>query len=109
MKYLNQFLKFEWKPFADGKRFMCIGIREWKNHETKEHLGTKVDAVIMQDMTDYGKDGNNLYEKITFKICCDIDVPMNVEIIPKGVDATVYGDYRNQLSCMVEKIEVITK
>lgn len=110
MKYLNQFLKFAWNTFADGKRFLCIGTRKWLHHETKEVLGTKVDAVVMQDKTNYGdKEGNNLYEKICFKVPYEIDVPMNVEIIPKGVEASVYGDFRNLLACTAEDIEIISK
>lgn len=109
MKFLNQYLKFAWKPFADGKRFMCIGIREWKNHDTGEILGTKVDSIITNDKTNYGKEGSNLYEKITFKVPFKVDIPVNAEIVPKGVEATVYGEYRNQLSCTAEEIEVVSK
>lgn len=108
MKFLNQYLKFAWKPFADGKRFMCIGTREWIAHSTKEHLGTLVDSVIVQDRTDYGREGSNLYEKVTFKVAKDIEIPMNVEIVPKNVVAVVYGEYRNQLSCTAEEIEVVS-
>ena len=109
MKFLTMYLKFAWESFSEGKRFMCIGTREWKEHDTKNHLGTLVDSVIMQDKTDYGKEGSNIYEKLTFKVAKDVDVPMNAEIIPKNVEAVVYGDFRNQLSCTAEDIEIVTK
>lgn len=109
MKYLNQYLKFMWEPFVKGKRFTCIGNREWKDRSTQAHLGTIVDAVISQDVTNYGKEGNNLYEKISFKVAKDITIPVDVEIIPKNVEAVIYGEFRNQLSCTAENIEVVSK
>ena len=113
MKKLNQFTFFDWNSFAKGKKFVSIGCKEWKNYDTGEHLGTKIDAVIAVDQTSYGNQANeivtNLYEKLTFKVPKDIAVPLNVEIQPKGVVATVYGDYRNLLSCMAEDIIVADK
>ncbi len=113
MKKLNMFTTFDWNSFAKGKRFVSIGKSEWKNFDTGEHLGTKIEAVIAKDDTDYGNQNGevvtNLYEKLTFKVPQDIDVPLNVEIHPKNVVATVYGDYRNQLSCTAESIEFSVK
>lgn len=108
MRHLSQYQKFMWDAFVKGKRFMCIGNREWKDRDSRAHLGTIVDAVIMQDATDYGgKEGNNLYEKLSFKVSKDIAIPMNVEIVPKNVEAVVYGEFRNQLSCTAENIDVV--
>lgn len=102
------FTTFDWNAFAKGKRFLAIGKSEWKDFDTGEHLGTKIEAVIAADNTNYGNQNGetvtNLYEKVTFKLRKDIDVPLNVEISPKGVTAIVYGDYRNQLSCTAEDI-----
>lgn len=113
MKFLNKFLDFSWMDFEKEKRFLSIGIREWIDFDTKEHLGTKIDAVITKDSTDYGlKDGevaSNIYEKLTFKVPKDIDVAMNVEIKPKNVKASVYGEYRNQLSIIAEDVVVVGK
>ena len=108
MKNLGQFIKFDWNAFCESKRFMATGQRPWLSRDTKEPLGTLVDTVIVADKTVYQKEGNNLYEKVTFKLGKKIDnIPMNAEIIPKNVVAVVYGDYRNQLSCTAEDIEVI--
>ncbi|MEL7657144.1 MAG: hypothetical protein AAGU75_14705 [Bacillota bacterium] len=113
MKFLNQFLKFDWASFAKDKRFLTVGIREWNNFETKEHLGTRVDTIICRDNTNYnvreGEIGSNIYEKITFKVPKDIDIPMNVEIQPNNVDAIVYGDHRNQLSVTAGDVVVMSK
>ena len=111
MKGLNQFVAFNWDKFAEGKTFVATGISEYKDFETKQHLGTKVDAVIAEDRTIYQcKDGqmfSNRFEKITLKVVKDVNVPMDAQIIPKGVTATVYGDYRNQLSVKCEDIEIV--
>lgn len=109
MKFLNQYLKFQWEPFAEGKRFMCIGIRKWEQNENV--MGTLVDTVIVQDKTNYGKEGSNIYEKLTFKVPHVVEIPANVEVIPHNVEAKVWGhgEFKNQLSCKADSIEVITK
>ena len=113
MKKLSTFTHFDVKAFFEGKRFMSIGQQEWKDFNTNNVLGTKVEAVIVQDKTDYGlQDGevaSNLYEKLTFKVPKVITIPLNVEIRPKNAEATVYGEYRNQLSVIAEDIEIISK
>ena len=113
MKKLNMFTYFDFDAFANGKRFMSIGIQPWKNFDSGEVEGTKIEAVIVQDKTDYGnKEGevtSNLYEKLTFKVPKEISIPMNVEIRPVNAEATVYGEYRNQLSVIAENLEVVGK
>ena len=111
MKFLNMFLKFNWSAFAKGKRFMCIGCKDWTDYKSGEYLGTKIEAVIMQDDTNYGKeDGeSNIFEKVTFKVSKDLDIPLNSEIVPKSVEAKVYGEYRNLISCTAEDIEVVER
>lgn len=107
MKKLNHFTVFNWPAFSKGKRFACTGCSEWRSFDTGAHLGTKVEAAIVEDLTDYGEDSGsvtNLFEKLTFKVGRDISVPIGVEIQPKNVQATVYGDFRNQLSCVAEDI-----
>ncbi len=113
MKKLNQFTTFDWNAFAKGKAFLATGKSEWKNFDTGEHLGTKIEAVIARDETEYdthdGETVTNLYEKLTFKVRKDMDVPVNTQIQPKGVVASVYGDYRNQLSCTADDILIVNK
>lgn len=113
LKKLSRFQYFDFVGFAKGKRFMSVGQHEWKDFNTGDILGTKVEAAIVQDKTDYGvNDGeviSNMYEKLTFKVPMNIDIPMNVEIYPVNAQATVYGDHRNQLSITAENIEVISK
>lgn len=113
MKKLGMFTFFDFEAFAKGKSFVSTGIQPWKVFESGEVIGTKVEAVIARDKTNYNcKEGeviSNLYEKVTFKLPMEIDIPINVEIRPINAEATVYGDYRNQLSITAESIEVVSK
>ena len=110
MKKLNMFNHFNYDGFAKEKRFICINQQEWKDYETKNLLGTKLELVIAQDKTDYGEEGvSNLYEKFVVKIPKVINVPVNTEIRLKNPEAKVYGEFHNQLSVVAEDIEVIGK
>ena len=110
MKGLNQFVAFDWDRFADGKVFVVTNVSEYTDFETKNHLGTKVEAVIAVDRTPYsfkdGKHFSNLYEKVTFKVAKDVNVPLEAKVQPKGVTATIYGEYRNMLSVKCQDIAV---
>lgn len=113
MKKLSMFLSFNFNEFARNKTFICISTSPWKDFESGEILGTKVETVIAKDETNYNvKDGEtvtNLYEKLVFKVNKNIDIPINAVIQPKGVQASVFGEYRNQLSCTAEDIVIVSK
>ena len=110
MKKLNIFNHFDYDEFAKEKKFICISQQEWKDFETKNLLGTKLELVIVQDKTDYGEEGiNNLYEKFYVKVPQVLNVPVNAEVKLKNVEATVYGEFRNQLSVIAEFVEVVGK
>ena len=104
---------FDYESFAKGKRLLSVSQQPWKDFKTSEVLGSKIEAVIAQDKTDYGlKDGevvSNLYEKLVFQIPMEIQIPVIVEIRPKNPVAIVYGEYQNQLSITAEDIEVLSK
>ena len=113
MKGLTQFQRFDFTAFAEGKTFVVTGIGEYSDFESKQHLGTKVECVIAVDKTPYVfKDGQtftNRYEKITFKVCKDVDIPLESKVMPKGdVIAKIYGEFRNQLSVVCDDIAVAT-
>lgn len=112
LKKLNQFLKFDYARFHNGKILQVIGLSEWKEYKTEKHLGVKIETVITKDATEYiqkeGEKVSNLYEKLIFKCPKDIKVPLNAIIEPINPVATVYGDFRNQLSIVVDDIRVIT-
>lgn len=112
MRGLNQFTDFNFEGFCQGKRFITTGSKELIDYETRRHLGTVVTVVITEDNTVYkpGKDGrviSNLYEKMNWKIEKDVNIPVGVQVVPVGGEATVYGEYRNQLSVRVTDIKVV--
>lgn len=111
MKFLNQFEKFNWDGFVDGKTLMCIGTSPWTDRDTGALVGTKVECVIMEDKTDYqrkeGDTTSNRFEKLTVKVAKPVVVASNVMVKPTGVVATIYGDYRNQLSVKAADIEIL--
>ncbi len=113
MKKLNNFLYFDFEEFIKDKRLMTIGQQPWKDFTTGNVIGTKVEVVIASDKTNYqNKEGevvNNLYEKLIIKVPSNVDIAMNTEIIPINAIATVYGDYRNQLSIVAEEIKIVVK
>lgn len=112
MKYLSQFVKFDWSAFAQGKQFLVTGCSQWVDRNSDELLGTRVEVAIVKDSTHYqhreGESGSNLFEKLIFKVSKEISVPENSLVIPAGeILCTVYGEYRNQLSVKVEDIKVL--
>lgn len=113
MKNLNQFMLFDWKTFSDGKRFRVTGTSEWKDYDSGNHLGTKVEVAIVEDRTQYKPDKNgnvqtNSYEKFPVKVAKNVSVPVGAFVALDGVTATVYGEYRNQLSVKAQDIHVLT-
>lgn len=113
LKKLSQFERFDAEGFFANLSLGAIGKSEWKDFETGEHKGTKIEVVITGDKHDYksanGETISNIYEKLTVKVPKDIDIPMNSHVRLVNVYATVYGQYRNQLSITADDIEVIKK
>ncbi len=114
LKKLNKFSYFDIDEFLEKKKLLTVGVSEWKDFDTQNVLGTKVEVVIAADKTDYGNAGgeivSNLYEKLTVKIPAKLNnVPMNAEVRLVNPEAIVYGEYRNQLSITADNIEVVGK
>lgn len=100
------------EAFSKDKVFMTTACREWKDFDTGSHLGTVVDVVIIKDDTPYKQKNNetvtNLYEKVSFKVTKDITIPVKSNIIPVNSTATIFGQYRNQLSIKCDDIKIIS-
>lgn len=108
LKKLGNFLHFDWNSFSNEKRFLCLGVKEWKDYKTGKELGIKLECVIAKDETDYGEaDVSNIYEKLLIKVTKKMDIPLNTEIKIIGANAKVYGDYNNMLSIVAEDIQVV--
>lgn len=113
LKKLSQFESFDAQGFFSNLNLGSVGTSEWKDFDTGAHKGTKVEVVIIGDKHVYNLTGgaqiSNVYEKLTVKVPKDIDVPMNAHVRLVNPNATVYGQYRNQLSVTADDIEVIKK
>lgn len=108
MKNLGQFIMFKFMEFAKGKKFMVTEVTPWQDYNTKQVLGSAITVVIIEDNTEYGKQGNNMYEKFKIKVRKQVNPSVNSLIMPTGeVEATVYGDYRNMLSVTCDDIRII--
>lgn len=113
LKKLSQFESFDIEKFLKGLELGTVGKSEWRDFETGERKGTKVETVIIDDKNKYklaeGEVVSNMYEKLMVKIPRNIDIPMNARVRLINPHATVYGQYRNQLSITADDIEVISK
>lgn len=114
MRNLNVFRVFRANDFLKGKELTCIQSGPLKDYKTKDVIGTRVEAVITRDDTDYGmKDGkprpNNQYEKLVIKVKkMDLDIPQGTIITLAGeVTGVVYGDYQEKLSITADDVKAV--
>lgn len=111
MNHLKQFQFFDFERFSEKKAFLVTGRRVWKDKDTGATLGTCVDTVIIKDETPYEqKDGEyktNRFKELTFKVRKNISIPENTYVKPINAVATIWGDYRNQLSVKCDDIQIL--
>lgn len=67
--------------------------------------------MILHDHTKYrDRDGervSNRFEKLVFKVPRVIDIPVDAQVIPVDVVATVYGEFQNQLAVKCARIDEV--
>lgn len=118
LKGLSKFQKFDGERFFTGKQFLFTKLEEWNEGTDAEHMrtvGTKVTGVILIDETEYGKDikGINQGESITVKVRKPVSAFNNWQVfqtrfVVNEIDkATIWGDFRNQLSIKVPTLQVV--
>ena len=111
LKKLNQFNYFDAEGFFSKLVLIAEGKSVWKEYGSDIVKGTKVEVVIASDKHNYnssnGEVVNNMYEKLTIKVPKNIDVPMNAKVRVINPEASIYGEYRNQLSVVAEDSEVL--
>lgn len=108
-KKLNDFVHFDFEKFWNGKVGKCTGCSTWSDFNTKEVLGTRVEITIVKDDTPYKqKDGEqvtNMFKTLVVKVprtSVNVKVGDNVHIV--NPVATVYGQYRNELSVKADNV-----
>jgi len=111
LKGLTYFQHFNVSEFLKGKRLAYVKSMPWKDGDTD--AGSKVVVQIVEDQTVYGQPGvDNFGEQLTVKVRGVAPSafaqlrPLSTEVVIKDVErATVYGDFRNNLS-IIGKIAV---
>ena len=61
MKRLKDFLTFNFDEFMKGKIIVVAGVSEYKDFNTKAHLGTQVEVAIVEDKTNLLDDTFNFF------------------------------------------------
>lgn len=112
MKGLNSFTSFDHEGFLRDKKLAVVGVKPWLDFDTKQLLGTAVETVIVSDKTPYrtrdGEKITNRFEKLVIKVRkSNLSVELEALVKPAGeVQATIYGDFRNQLSIKCSELAV---
>ena len=113
LKKLNQFNYFDAEGFFSKLKLITVGSTVWKEYGSNVVKGPKLEVVIARDKhrsnSNEGEVVNNMYEKLTVKLPKEMDVPMNVEVKLINPEASIYGEYRNQLSIVAEDVQVVSK
>lgn len=116
MKSLTQFQKFDIDGFLKGKLLFFVSEAEYEKYENGSPVGReglKAELIIMKDETEYkdGKTGDNLYEKLIVKVPTaksTLGLALNQPVrLVNVLKASLYGDYRNQLSITAENVIAI--
>lgn len=109
MKGLSSFLAFDTERFFADKKLVLVKTEQWANRNEEgavtEILGTKATLMIVEEKTDYGRDISNFGAQFVVKVpdmapsAFSKLTPLSSEVVIKDVEkASVYGDYRNELS-----------
>lgn len=118
IKNVRQFEDFKINEFLEQKRLLVTGSKPWNEYATDKHIGTAIEVTIINDNTVYlDNDGNKLegvtnrFEKLTFKVAKDVDVPLDAIVTPVNAVAKVYAqkgsNVRNQLSIKCDDIKIV--
>ena len=95
MKHLNEFVKFDYEKWSDGKDFKVTSIVPWVDQKTGSMVGSKVETVILRDDCKFYSlksaegDFSLVYEKIVFK-CKSCNCSVGDFVLAKDVSPVVY-------------------
>lgn len=114
-KNLSQYVSFDLEGFLSGKELELTNIVPWIDFQSKEPLGIKAELTIIKDDTEYkpnaqGVITSNKYCKLDIKIKDELTLPIGSLVKVENVTkASVYGDFRNQLSVEAQRIVLVKK
>ena len=105
LKSLSQFNKFDLHEFLKEKSLVFVKALQWLDKD-KGSLGSKVIVQIWEDNTSYTNPNiDNFGEQLTIKVpntdptVFDKWKPLETEVFICDVEhASIFGEYRNQLS-----------
>ena len=118
LKGLNDFTYLAMDEFIEDKQLVFVKASSWQEGEGKGKaiVGSKILIQILEDSTTYKKEGvNNFGEQFTVKVrnvapsAYQKFKPLQTQVTVTDVEkATVWGDYRNQISVIatVKPVEV---
>ena len=113
LRGLSQFVMFDTARFFEGKTFIVAACEPWVDFDTKEVKGTKVNVLIREDRTSYRqvegkKPITNLYKNLDIKVeGKNIDIPIDTPVVPINPTASIYGEFRNELSVTAEDLQPV--
>lgn len=108
MTAYEELLEFGGERIFDFLKNARLHESQFKYSEFNEVCYKKMYIENNQDSNE-GEVVNNMYEKLTVKLPKEMDVPMNVEVKLINPEASIYGEYRNQLSIVAEDVQVVSK
>lgn len=120
MQKLNMFLKFDLQSFLADKGLEVASFKEHQKYEDGKPVGVDgvaITVAIVRDGTDYSTPGiSNLYQTFTVRVngvtLDEISTkfsPGDSIMLIRYAKASVYGDYRNQLSVQCNNVDDLEK
>lgn len=116
LKGLRPFESFRIVDFLRGKILAVLEVEELRERTDDGKpgavIGTKVTVVVLEDKTDYpAKDGkpiSNRYAQLTIKVKkIGLTIPVDTVIELVNPTATVWGEYRNNLSITADDVRPV--
>ena len=113
MKNLAQFAPFKCEEFLEKKLLAVTNCTVNIDFDSKKPIGSKIEVVITKDDTEYdanskGEISTNLFEKLVIKVPkMNLVIPNMTYVKLLNPKATIYGEFRNQLSITADDVVVL--
>lgn len=114
LMYLHPYDTFPFDNFAKGKKFEVTEMKPWLDYDTGRRLGTTVTVSIAEDNSEYPPSANgevrdNYRQVFNVKVRKETVAVNRFDLVRfVGVQAKIYGEFRNQLSVEAEDVVLDT-